>query len=51
MTRTCSCRSLNEAKKAAKKAAKKNAVDFDEADAAEVEEMAIVEDAVEPNKK
>ena len=39
MTRTCSCRSLNEAKKAAKKAAKHNSADLDEAEA----EMALVE--------
>ncbi|KAF8591451.1 ribonuclease III [Ramaria rubella] len=45
MTRTCSCRSQNEAKKAARKAAAKNLAEFDEAEAdAEmrlVEEMAL----------
>jgi endoribonuclease Dicer len=45
MSRTCSCRSINEAKKAAKKAAAKNITEFDEAEAdlemRIVEEMAL----------
>lgn len=50
LTRTCSCRSLNEAKKAAKKAAAKNITEFNDAEAdAEmrlVEEMALGVDKV-----
>lgn len=55
LTRTCSCRSLNEAKKAAKKAAAKNGINDADADAdAEmrlVEEMALGADGVMADEK